>query len=356
MTVCIVTVYNSENCGSFLQSFALYDYLKKLGHKVYFLNRNVKGTSHSLKPHIQVSIKKILKFRFKAFKAEWQRYFSFSDAQKIFPVISRNSDEYKSVDCFIIGSDTVWNLDNKYFIDNADTYFGVNLGNKKIISYAASAANTSEQKFINSKSAILGINKMSDISVRDIATYNIVKNVFNVKPTIVCDPTLLLNKDNYNSLIKDRKHILNSPILIYYFGNLPVATTEQIKSLKKKTHKKIISLGQYRKWCDINLPYDPYIFLQCYRDCSFVITNTYHGTIFSLIYEKNFVCYGQNKKKVEYLLSSFGAEKAFAADNEDLSLYYKNNIDYEVINKKAEKQKNISKNFLKRNLSNNNEK
>ena len=115
MTVCIVTVYNSENCGSFLQAFALYDYLKEAGHKVYFFKRDTKGTSHSLKPHFEESIKRILKLKFKALIAEWQRYASFSAAQKIFPAISRDSAEYKSVDCFVIGSDTIWNLDNRYF-------------------------------------------------------------------------------------------------------------------------------------------------------------------------------------------------------------------------------------------------
>lgn len=351
MTICIVTVYNSENCGSFLQAFALYDYLKKSGHTVYFLKRDTKGTSHSLKPHFEESIKRILKLKFKALIAEWQRYASFSEAQKIFPTISRDSAEYKSVDCFIIGSDTIWNLDNRYFTDNSKTYFGVNLGNKKIISYAASVANTAEQKFINNQTAAKGIAKMADISVRDISTYNVVKNIFGIESEIVCDPTLLLNKDEYNNLIKDKEPFPNSPILIYYFGNLPESTVKQIKALKNETGKKIISFGQVRKWCDINLPYDPYLFIQCYRDCSFVITNTYHGTIFSLIYEKNFADYGQNKKKVKFLLDSLGAENAFADDNDDLIIYYKNDLDYKVINKKIEEQKNISTEFLKRNLN-----
>lgn len=352
MTLCIVTVYNSENCGSFLQAYALYNYLKNAGHTVCFLKRDVKATSHSLKPHIQESIKRILKLRFKALKTEWKRYICFSKAQKIFPVISKDSATYDAVDCFIIGSDTVWNLNSKYFANHADTYFGVNLGDKKVISYAASVANTPLQKFIDNKSATQGIKKMSDISVRDIATHNMVKNVFDIEPTIVCDPTLLLNKGDYNALIKDKKPFSDSPILIYYFGNLPDVTVKQIKILKKKTGKKIISFGQYRKWCDINLPYDPYLFIQCYRDCSFVITNTYHGTIFSVIYKKNFADYGQDKKKVEHLLKSLGAEAAFAGETDDLILFYTGRLNYDIIDKKMNELKNISTEFLKRNLCN----
>lgn len=351
MTVCIVTVYNSENCGSFLQAFALYNYLKEEGNTVYFLKRNLKGTSHSLILHLKDGLKRILKLNFKAFLAEWQKYFIFSDAQKIFPAISRDSTEYKSVDCFIIGSDTVWNLDNRYFADNSETYFGVNLESKKIISYATSVGNTSEQKFISNKTALKGLSKMAEISVRDISTKNIVKEISGIESTIVCDPTLLLNKDDYNYLIKDKETFPNSPILIYFFGNLSKSTTEQIKNLRNITGKKIISFGQVRKWCDINLPYDPYLFIQCYRDCSFVITNTYHGSIFSLIYEKNFADYGQNKNKVKHLLCSLGAENAFADDNSDLKTYYSGNLDYKLINERIEKQKCISTEFLKRNLN-----
>ena len=57
------------------------------------------------------------------------------------------------------------------------------------------------------------------------------------------------------------------------------------------------------------------------------------------------------RKKVKFLLDSLGAENAFAGDNDDLMIYYKNNLDYKVINKKIEEQKNISTEFLKRNLN-----
>lgn len=351
MTVCIVTVYNSENCGSFMQAYALYAALKKEGHKVYFLNRDVNDTSHSIKNNAVVSLKKLLKLNFKAFKMEWQKYTSFSKAQKLFPVITKNSEEYKNIDCFIIGSDTIWNLNSDYFANHINTYFGLEFKDKKVISYAASVANTQKEKFIDNKHAIEGARRMADISVRDTATYEIVRDVFGVNPTMVCDPTLLLNKTDYNALIENNSPLNNSPIFIYYFGKLNDDTVKQIKQLKKETGKQIISFGVYREWCDINIPYDPYMFIQCFRDCSFVITNTYHGTIFSLLYQKNFADYGQEKKKVEYLLSSLGAEKAFADYNDALNPFYEGNLDYSVINKKISDVKTTSLEFLKRNLN-----
>lgn len=351
MNICIITVYNSENCGSFLQAYALKAALEKLGHTVYFLNRNNKDTSHALKPHIEDSIKKLLQLQFEDCKNIWKRYAAFTEAQKLFPTISEWDEIYSKVDCFVIGSDTLWNLNSKYFSKNIDIYFGKNL-NSKIITYAVSVANTPKDKFVNNKTAIECSQKISDISVRDDATYEIVKDVFHRDCAIVCDPTLLLNKDDYNLLIKDRPAFDDAPILIYYFGNLPDDSIYQIKKLREETGKKIISFGQYRDWCDINIPFDPYLFIQCYRDCAFVITNTFHGTIFSLIYEKNFANYGQEKKKIKSLLSSTDAEKAFALTDEDLLPFFENRLNYNIINKKIEEHKNSSIQFLKRNLNN----
>lgn len=351
MNICIITVYNSENCGSFLQAYALKTILEKLGHNVYFLERNKKDTSHSLKPHIKDSIKKLLQLQFEDCKNIWKRYSAFSKAQTLFTTTNKSEKIYNEMDCFIIGSDTVWNLNSKYFSKNTDIYFGKNLSSKKIITYAVSAANTPKDKFIHNKTAIECSHKISDISVRDDATYEIVRDIFNMNSTIVCDPTLLLNKNDYNWLIKDMPCFDNSPILIYYFGNLSDNSIKQIKKLREKTGKRIISFGQHRTWCDINLPFDPYLFIQCYRDCSFVITNTFHGTIFSLIYEKNFANYGQEKKKIESLLKSVGAEKTFVQSNDNLLPFYENQLDYNDINKKIRVQKNTSLEFLKRNLN-----
>lgn len=352
MNIGIVTVYNIENCGSCLQAFALSNIIENMGHEVSFIKLSKRGTTHTISHHVIESMKRIVKLRFSEVPIEWKRYKAFCKIQKSFTETAENSSAMDKIDCIILGSDTIWNIDTKRFNNEMDLFFGLRFPEKKVISYAVSIANTPKEKFINNKKAIQGAKKLADISVRDNATYDMVKNVFNINPTMVCDPTLLLRKDDYNFLIKDKKAFSDSPILIYYFGNLPTETIEKIKVLKKKIGKKIISFGQYRKWCDINLPYDPYLFIQCYRDCSFVITNTYHGTIFSLIYEKNFADYGQGKKKIEHLLGSMGAENAFADNNDDLTLFYTDRLNYNVINKKITEQQNISMEFLKRNLNN----
>lgn len=356
MDICIVTVYNNESCGSYWQAYALKNTIEKLGHKVFFYKIDKKGSAHSIPFHLVEGAKKLIKFKFDDISMGIKSYNGFCKAQKEFTVINKNSKQIENIDCYVIGSDTVWNLEKKKFHDKINIFFGLEFDEKKVITYAASAANTKKEKFSENSKIKNGIRKMADISVRDINTYEIVSDVFGIESKLVCDPTLLLDKEEYNALIKDNIKFENSPILIYYFGEFTNDTIVKIKELKSKTGKQIISLGKYRAWCDINLPFDPYLFIQCFRDCSFVLTNTYHGSIFSLIYQKQFADYGQEKKKIEYLLSSLKAEKAFADFGEDLIPFYDNRLDYSVINDEINKLKNSSEQFLKRNLIQINEK
>lgn len=350
MNVCIVTVYNSENCGSFLQAFALSEQIKALGHNVYFLKRDASKTSHALLPHIIDGVKKAIKLDFFGAGQIIKRYFTFKKAQSVFSVIEEGSAQFNDIDCFIIGSDTVWNLKNPYFLNNTDTYFGINLKGKRVITYAVSVANTEMDLFLNNEKIISAINSFSAISVRDTYTEEVVKNASGRDSQLVCDPTFLLDKEYYNEFTQRDISYSDGPILIYYFGRLSKEAEKNIKHLSKKTGKKIISFGEYRGWCDINLPFDPYHFIQCFKDCSFVITNTYHGTIFSLIFQKQFADYATDKKKVEHLLTSLNAQQAFANDNDELMPYYEDRLDYSKINDEIEKIKASSIEYLKRNL------
>lgn len=350
MNICIVTVYNTENCGSFFQAYALYQAIKNLGHNVFFLERPVASTSHAFLPHLVDAAKKIAKFDFRGGSLIMKRYSSFCKAQKIFPVITKKSNEYKSIDCFVIGSDTLWNIDNNYFYSNINRYFGIDFENTKKITYAVSVANTSKEKFKEISKLKSAVKAFSELSVRDENTRNIVSEVFNQESEMVCDPTLLLERKEYDIMIDDYKQDYSDAILIYHFGKISSEAKKQILNLKKATNKKLISFGEYRSWCDINLPFAPNRFIKCFKECSFVITNTYHGSIFSLIFQKQFADYVEDKNKIKYLLNSLHAEKSIAKYDTDLLPYLENNLDYKIINQEIIKIREKSKKYLKRNL------
>lgn len=347
MKIAIVTVYNTENCGSFLQSYALKNALEKLGHEVCFLYRDLTGTDNTFNSHIRLGLVKCAKFKFAAALNFWKRYFNFKAINKNQPVVYRDTALFDDIDCFVLGSDTIWNFDSKYFYANKNTYTGLNLPDVKKITYAVSAANTGCEIFENDSDIREGIKSLDAISVRDNSTKAIVEKITGKSPTVVCDPTLLIEEKDYNSLMAegsvktDKKYIL-----LYYFSDMSDLQKKHISELKKETGCKIVSFGEYRSWCDINPAYDPKTFLLYMKNADFVVTNTFHGTIFSVLFHKRFVDYGGKKLKISNLLNQLGLQDTIVDDSTSLVEKYKKNLNYEQAEEVINQLRQQSLNYL----------
>lgn len=145
----VVTVYNSENCGSFLQAYCMRAILNKLGYDVAFYKRDTKGTSHEFMKHIRPFLRNLYHLRFKTAWWELKKWFVFQSYINKFNVCDKDSEFYKKADVVILGSDTIWNFNSLYFTNKANVYTGQIFNGKKVISYAVPAANTTKEKFIN---------------------------------------------------------------------------------------------------------------------------------------------------------------------------------------------------------------
>ena len=292
MKICIVTVYNELNSGSFWQAIALKSSLEKLGNKVVFLKRK------SIKIEvIKIILKKIMKGKFKEIRTQFNIFKEFRNIQKTtFETIANKKKYFKDIDYFILGSDTIWNLETKYFLRNYKKYFGGIFKGKKVFSYAASVGNTTLKTIKKHKDIPLMLNKMVDISVRDEPTYNIVKEISNRNVKIVCDPTLLLSKEDYQKIEPIPKE--NNYIFLYLFSRLSDNQIKQLKNFANKNHLKIINGVNQYKYVDKNIINSPNAFLNYMLYANYIITDTFHGTIFSANLEKNFIVINKNKKKV----------------------------------------------------------
>lgn len=327
MKIAIITVYNSENCGSFMQAYALKTTLEKLGHEVFFLYRNFKW---SFIEHIKVGIIKCAKLDFGSALNLWKKYFNYISVNKNQAVVYRNTELFNHIDCFVIGSDTLWDFNSKYFYKNKNTYTGLNLPKVKRVTYAVSAANTGFEVFENDADIIQGIKELNVISVRDASTQSIVQKITGTAPPLVCDPTLLLKEEDYHLFMEkapvktDKKYIL-----LYFFSDMSDLQKKHILELKKETGCKIISFGEYRSWCDDNLSYAPNSFLSYMKNADFIITNTFHGTIFSVLFHKKFVDYGGKKLKISNFLNQLGLQDTIIDDTVSLIEKYKEDLDYQ---------------------------
>lgn len=345
MNICIVTVYNTHNCGSFLQAVALSKVLKDNGHNVFFLKRELSDTPNTLASHRNIAIKKALKLKFDVAKNELITQKAYDAAQKIFDEIDINSSKINDIDYFVFGSDTIWNIKDNYFKSKIDTFFGKSINGKKI-AYAPSIGGSDIEDF-NTNEIKSALKDFCVLSARDENTKQMIKEMTSIDSSIVCDPTLLLTKEDYNSLIDDKKALKNAPIFIYHFDSISQNNIKAIKEFAKRTGKKTVSMGRDCSWTDEVLPSDPYLFLQCFRDSSYVITNTYHGTIFSLIYQKDFACLGKSKAKVAHIIDMVGANDIMIDKSEDISPIFDKKIDYKNIDTILNNIKTESLSFLK---------
>ena len=345
--VCIYTVYNTENCGSFLQAYALQTIIRRMGYDACFSSTiKEKNPTHTLKNTITVALKRFLKLRWVEGFREIEKYYKFEKAQRAFLKIDDDSHlKLKPVSAVVVGSDTVWNLDSSFFKKNICTYFAQNWEGYNRCTYAVSVANTSLEEFEQTNSICEMMSGFENISVRDEKTALIVKALIGVEPARVCDPTMLLTCDDYDELL--RKPLEEPYIFIYAFEGFSLSLKKKIMEFSKKEKLKIVTLGHYRDstWLQSqNICPDNFITLMKYA--SYVITDTFHGTVFSMIYNKQFVVIEQGKNKVREVLDKYGLGSRLCTCN-SIDSVISQRIDYSVVNKSMIRDRNFSLSYLR---------
>lgn len=302
--IIIVTVYNSENSGSYLQAYALGQVLKSQKYEVAYYKRPVKGTSHAIKPHIIWSLKKLAKLRLKSAIYPLKTWWTYHQAQKEFTICDSQSVFYKEAKTVIIGSDTLWNFSSDYFANKSQIYTGKKFADKTVLTYAVSAANTTEDKFTNVVNKDGGLEHIKRILVRDIHTQKLVAKVTDKTADIVCDPTLLLAPQDYDILYKE-PYVREPYLLLYYFGRIENQHKSVIVKFAEEHCLKIVSLMEVRSWADYCTHSSPSNMISYFKNADCIVTNTFHGTAFSLIYGKPFAVHNHNNNKVNELLNFY---------------------------------------------------
>lgn len=332
----IITVHNSENCGSFLQAYAMQFILQKNGFDTAFLYRSTKGTSHDGFACLKSIINFLIHFNIRAAIDRLNQWRCYESVQKKYFKEIREDEEYaKSTDIFILGSDTIWNFEEPYFFATAKRLLGIPFKGKRIITYAASVGNTSKTRFEEVVADNGGLSHIQKFLVRDTHTKEVLNDSVNIEAEIVCDPTLLMRAEDYDSL-RIGKTINDPYLLIYFFGKIPDDVVHTIKDFAFENKLKIVSLMSRRDWCDIFVPSSPSNMISWYDNASVVVTNTFHGCAFSLLFQKPFAVYDEGKNKVKELLETYNEDyRLFKESYEMPKLLNKSCICMNVINDKA---------------------
>lgn len=265
-------------------------------------------------------------------------------------------------DCFITGSDQVWNMlwyYPEYFLDF------VPKGIPKF-SYAASVSMSTlndEQKEIFRKS----LTDYQAVSVREMETVDLLSDLSPVPVEWVLDPTLLLTEEDWLTVSTKERRVGQEYIFCFFLTNDKIGH-KLAKEFSQRTGLVIVNLPHmndaYKKqdvnFGDIDL-YDvtPNDFLGLIRDAKYVFTDSFHVTVFSNIFRRNYFIVNRIESsgmdtRIRSLLSLFGTEERFCNCDERRTIEYimsLGDIDYAKSQTEFEAMKAKSLDFLERNLA-----
>lgn len=357
----ILTFQNAHNWGAQMQLYALKEYLEEQGYLVEvinYINRNIESQyPKTALPTIQVHhFKSAVKYgmsllqmpyRYAAYKRKYEKFNRFiqqlvQDKPKIY-----EAEEIGKLDLdFIIcGSDQIWNPNLTGGLDKA--YFANFQTKATKIAYAASMGirklpETEEKQFEEY------IKQFDYLSVREESLQEYAEKFTDKTIYQVLDPTLLIDIDKYRKI--EKKLPYDHYILVYTLAEnkillqmaKKIAKTLGMPILELCYEKKILKIG-HKQIADIG----PEEFIGLIDQAEFVVTNSFHGTIFSILLEKKFYTVAAKgvNSRIENILKLTDLEDRCIATIEDI--HTEDKIDFNKAKSRIQEERKASIHFLK---------
>lgn len=334
MRIGIATFHRSHNYGALLQAIALRFVIEQCGHKCSFIDY------WPLYHKKMYNVLSRSKFKDLGFKYLWEffyrlkRYFSFEKfiAKYINPFCSDTKEIY---DVVVYGSDQIWRKQPN-LNDYDPFYFGKNsLKTQRHVSYAASMGTLSfdERDTCTIKKLLCNLDA---ISVREIDLLNYVQNLSSKHVSLSLDPTLLLGRDDWNKVFPQKK--IEKEKYVLYYDLLEGSFDErEILRFSQKRNLKVIRISGVaeKKALFFNKIFsNPEEFLNLINNAEFVFTSSFHGVVFSIIFNKRFYAsFSKNGTRAESLLKNVGLSSHLIPVQKSLPEIY-DDIDYEKVNEK----------------------
>lgn len=312
MKIGVLTFIKTINYGALFQAYALQSVLEKKGYQVEILQY---VNSHIEKMEMNknfFSIKSLVKKivlgnRFKNKKKKFELFekkYIHNGA-----VVQKNKfeNDCAKYDIIVVGSDQVWNLD----LSHEDLTFFLKgfSGVKRSIAYAPSFGNNLSDDRITDEILHL-LNGFDAISVREQSGANLIQRRLGCTPSVVLDPTLLMEKSEWKPLITFRPPY--DHYILVYFPNDKKKVFEFAKRLSDKKKCRIVYLSiSPRQERGVETIYDasPEEWLGWLFFADYTIVGSFHGTAFSLNYEKQFFYEGAGEgSRIDNLVSVTGTK------------------------------------------------
>lgn len=371
----ILTFHKSINYGSALQAFALLeaikvivedteveiiDYQQRKYNYIYGIYREIQSLG-DIKNNIGNTLFfNMLRKRKNDFCEFREKYLNLSKKKYQYgDDLSGLSKEYK---CIICGSDQIWNpsatdFDINYFLPIPNCI--------KKIAYAVSLNSGNLEDAENVEEIRKRIKEFDQLAVREVSGKDKLENFLHHKDivSVVLDPTLLHEKEFYQKISTSR--FIVEPYIFFYSVNYTPYAIKAAEILSERTGLPVYTLYSCRSvFCIRNLGgkikiwkknIGPKDFLSLIQYADHVVTNSFHGTAFSLIFQKNFYAIGKSSteekvvidERICNILGILGIQKRFLTYEDIKSIPIKNDIDYKKVTTNIKILSNESIRYIK---------
>ena len=307
----ILTYHFVLNYGAVMQAWALQEYLKKRGHHVelidyrpshlerggsFYFPKNIKLLKMNLIKAV-IKLRSIFNFFSRQARLKETKFLAFQN--NYLDLSKKTLREFKCLkesccdyDIFLCGSDQIWNSSNHSGIDEA-YFFGFLPEDSTTVSYAASFGRSFIEKDYKNQVAHL-LKSFNSISVRELSGVKLVNELTGKNAQCVLDPTLLLGEEILN--LVDLK-VPNKDFIFSYALRSKDTVNLTNDYISRKLNLDLISDKSLKTK---KYALSPLEWVSHIKGSSFVVTNSYHGTLFSLIFKKPFIFVALSGAKSSY--------------------------------------------------------
>lgn len=361
MRIGIITFHRAHNFGAFLQAFALKTFLEEKGHDVEFVDYWPKEHAALYKVYHREDVNSLKTLLRECVVACYRKNKAqpFIEVQRAFLKIGKKPLYEKpqqlaeiSYDLLIYGSDQIWWKSRLKGIDGFDTaYWGMHVPKSvRRASYAASMG--AIELTANDRQTIRELLKGFDyISVRENQLKDTIQPLTDKTIEVNIDPTLLLDKrhwEGYCTSIPESKE----KYILYYRMMTDKEADRLVLQLSKQTGLPIVELGAtigtYRNLSKYTKSASPFDFISLIKNAEYVVSTSFHGVAFSIIFEKQFFAIGMGNRsnRVQSLLSLLGIDQQLISCVEEMNLSSK--VDYAMVKEKLGALRHKADHYLTR--------
>lgn len=303
----IITLFGNFNFGNRLQNFAMQEFLKTIGitpisiYRTNIYDKNFKNFFKNVMRYLYGCISK---------KGKRSLKFWIFTKKNIDFICVKNNDDYTRIeskfDYFIVGSDQVWNPE--FFDQPFEQFLLFTTPNKKIplsVSFGV-------EKIPNKKIEIVKkcLKTFNYISVREEKAAEIIKTLVNKDSLTLIDPTMMIEKKIWDSHLTNI-NIPNRYILTYFLGEITNEYHQLIKKVSEEYELEIVNVLDKKSKFYVT---DPFDFITLISKAKIVITDSFHGSVFSIIYHIPLVICSREdhflsmNSRIDTLVKKFGIE------------------------------------------------